>query len=122
MKELLGWLLALLLGFSAGVSASRDPQRDTELEQKVQAHMDVIVDEAAGIVDDVSAAAEERRETFESELKDTDAYKKTEEFVNDVQEIAENTKLDIEEHFSDETEEETEAETEAETETETASA
>jgi hypothetical protein len=115
MKELLGWLLALVLGFSAGVSASRDPQRDTELEQKVQAHMDVIVDEAAGIVDDVSAAAEERRETFESELKDTDAYKKTEEFVNDVQEIAENTKLDIEEHFSDETEEETEAETEAET-------
>ncbi len=115
MKELLGWLLALLLGFSAGVSADRDPHRDTELEQKVQAHMDVIVDEAAGIVDDVSAAAEERKETLESELKESDAYKKTEEFVNDVQEIAENTKLDIEEHFSDETEEETEAETEAET-------
>ena len=115
MSSFFAWVLTMLLSFGAGVSAGRDYQKDTELEQKVQAHMDVIVDEAAGIVDDVSAAAEERRETFESELKDTDAYKKTEEFVNDVQEIAENTKLDIEEHFSDETEEETEAETEAET-------
>ena len=47
--------------------------------------------------------------------KESDEYKKAEEFVNDVQEIADNTKADIEEHFgSDETE--TESETAVETE------
>lgn len=119
--KILTWILAMFLGFSAGVSAGRDHQADTELEQKIQAHMDVIVDEAAGIVDDVSDAARERRETVESELKDSESYKKAEEFVNDVQEIADNTKKDIDDHFgSDETETETEAE--AETEAETVSA
>lgn len=109
--KILAWLLAMLIGYGAGVSAGRDYERDTELEQKVQAHMDVIVDEAAGIVDDVTDAAKERRETIESEIKDSDGYKKAEEFVNDVQEIADDTKADIEEHFDcDETEEETETE------------
>ena len=61
--------------------------------------MDVIVDEAAGIVDDVSEAAREHRETLESELKDSETYKKAEEIVNDVQEIADNTAADIDAHF-----------------------
>ena len=115
MKIIFAWLLSMFLSFGAGVNAGRDYQEDTELEQKVQAHMDVIVDEAAGIVDDVSDAAKERRESAESEFKESDEYKKAEEFVNDVQEIADNTKADIEEHFgSDETE--TESETAVETE------
>lgn len=111
MKTFLAWLLTVFLSFGAGVSAGRDYQEDTELEQKVQAHMDVIVDEAAGIVDDVSAAAKERRETAESEFKESDTYKKAEEFVGDVQEIADNTAADIDAHFgTGETETETETE------------
>ncbi len=112
--KILAWLFAMFLSFGAGVNAGKDYQKDTELEQKVQAHMDVIVDEAAGIVDDVAASAKQRRETLESELKDTDEYKKAEEFVNDVQEIADNTAADIDAHFgSGETE--TEMETTEET-------
>ncbi len=129
MKTFFLWILTVFFSFGAGASMGRDYEPDTELEQKVQAHMDVIVDEAAGIVDDVSEAAEEKRETVESEIKDSEGYKKAEEFVNDVQEIADNTKADIEAHFgSDETEtegdmaqqadvlDETEAETEDDTE------
>ena len=99
MKELLAWLLAMALGFGAGVSAGRDYEKDSELEQKVQAHMDVIVDEAAGIVDDVTASAKQRRETAESELRENENYRKAEEFVTDVREIADNTKADIDAHF-----------------------
>ena len=101
MMDLLAWLLAMALGFSAGVSAGRDYEKDTELEQKVQAHMDVIVDEAD--------AAKQRRETVESEFKESDCYKKAKEFVGDVKEISDDTKADIDAHFgSDETETETE--------------
>ena len=114
MKILLAWILSMFLSYGAGVNAGRDYQEDTELEQKVQAHMDVIVDEAAGIVDDVSEAARSRRETMESELRQSDEYQKAEKFVNDVQEIVDNTAADIDAHFgTDETETETEAETEA---------
>ena len=114
MKIILAWILSMFLSYGAGVNAGRDYQEDTELEQKVQAHMDVIVDEAAGIVDDVSEAARFRRETMESELRQSDEYQKAEKFVNDVQEIVDNTAADIDAHFgTDETETETEAETEA---------
>jgi hypothetical protein len=114
MKIILAWILSMFLSYGAGVNAGRDYQEDTELEQKVQAHMDVIVDEAAGIVDDVSEAARSRRETMESELRQSDEYQKAEKFVNDVQEIVDNTAADIDAHFgTDETETETEAETEA---------
>ena len=114
MSGFWAWLLSILLSFGAGTAVGRSYEPDTELEQKVQGHMDVIVDEAAGIVDDVSAAARERRETLESEVKDSETYKKAEEFVNDVQEIADNTAADIDAHFGTE---ETETET-GETETE----
>ena len=114
MSGFWAWLLSILLSFGAGTAVGRNYEPDTELEQKVQGHMDVIVDEAAGIVDDVSEAARSRRETLESELKESDKYKKAEQFVNDVQEIADNTAADIEAHFGT-GETETEAETEAET-------
>ena len=99
MSTFWAWLLSLILSFGAGATVGRNYEPDTELEQKVQGHMDVIVDEAAGIVDDVSEAARDRRETLESELKDSETYKKAEEIVNDVQEIADNTAADIDAHF-----------------------
>ena len=99
MSTFWAWLLSLLLSFGAGAAGGMKYERDTELEQKVQGHMDVIVDEAAGIVDDVSEAARDRRETLESELKDSETYKKAEEIVNDVQEIADNADADMDAHF-----------------------
>jgi cytochrome c556 len=116
MKTLFLWFLSMLLSFGAGTKVGREYEPDTELEQKVQAHMDVIVDEAAGIVDDVTEAAKEKREAAESEWKASDEYKQAEQFVNDVEEIVDNTAADIDAHFgTDETEAETEPETEAET-------
>ena len=114
MLKALAWLLAMVLGFGAGASVGRNAERDEELEKKVQAHVDVIVDESAGIVDDVAESARKRREEAESELKDSDCYKKAKEFVDDMDEIVENTKSDVEAHFGDD-ETETEMETEEET-------
>ena len=47
-----GWLLSMLAAFSIGVNVGRKPV-DTDLQQKVQEHIDVIADESAAIVDDV---------------------------------------------------------------------
>ncbi|MCR5160419.1 MAG: hypothetical protein K6C06_01500 [Lachnospiraceae bacterium] len=109
IKGFFGWILSLVLAFNvgAGVGANVDP----ELKQKVSDHIDVIVDESAGIVDDVAEAARAKAD----ELRDSDAAKSAEEFVNDVDEIVNNTLDDIDSHFGkDETAsaEETEAVTE----------
>ena len=109
IKGFFGWILSLVLAFNvgAGVGANVDP----ELKQKVSDHIDVIVDESAGIVDDVAEAARAKAD----ELRDSDAAKSAEQFVNDVDEIVNNTLDDIDAHFgTGETElaEETEAVTE----------
>ena len=94
IKGFFGWILSLVLAFNvgAGVGANVDP----ELKQKVSDHIDVIVDESAGIVDDVTEAARAKAD----ELRDSDAVKSAEEFANDVDEIINNTLDDIDAHFS----------------------
>lgn len=109
IKGFFGWILSLVLAFNvgAGVGANVDP----ELKQKVSDHIDVIVDESAGIVDDVAEAARAKAD----ELRDSDAAKSAEEFVNDVDEIVNNTLDDIDAHFGKDeaaSAEETEAVTE----------
>ena len=106
MGQIIGWLLSLSLAFFIGISVGNhnsDAPSDSELQQKVQDHMDVIIDEAAGIVDDV---AEEAR-------KD-ERVREAEEFVDDVKDIAQNTADDIDAHFGDKDEAEGEAEPDAE--------
>ena len=95
----LGWVASMILAFfvGAGISGTEKTASDSELQQKVQEHMDVIVDEAAAIVDDV---AEEARKN--------EHVQKAEDFLTDVKEIADNTKEDIRAHFG--TEEESEGE------------
>ena len=107
-----GWLLSLVLAFSAGVSVGNrtEAPSNSELQQKVQDHMDVIVDESAAIVDDVT-----------DEIRKNEHVQKAEEFADDVKEIAQNTKNDIEDHFGSkeaETEEEVPEEAAPEAETE----
>ena len=94
IKGFFGWILSLVLAFNvgAGVGSNADP----ELKQKVSDHIDVIVDESAGIVDDVTEAARAKAD----ELRDSDAVKSAEEFANDVDEIINNTLDDIDAHFS----------------------
>ena len=91
-------LLALIVAFGLGVSAgsSRNVESDSELKQKVQEHMDVIVDEAAAIADEVT-----------EEIRANEHVQEAESFVDDVNEIIDNTIKDIEDHFGKKDEEET---------------
>lgn len=100
-KGLLTFIFAFSLG--AGFAQDKPESADSGLQQKVQEHMDVIVDESAAIVDDVI-----------DEVRGTEDYQKAEEFVDDVNEIIDNTANDIKEHFG--LEEESEALTETLTE------
>ena len=102
------WLLSVLLAFGAGTAAGRHYEPNTDLEQQVSDHVDVIVDEMAGIVDDVNAAKEQRQSEWEAEMETDEDYRRAKEFVEDVREIADNTAADIEAHFGS-GEEETEA-------------
>ncbi len=110
-SSFISWLLSIALAFGAGAAVGSTRPADDELKQKVSDHVDVIVDEAAGIVDDVSEAANEYIDELESELEDNETYQKAKEFTDDVAEIVDNTKADIEAHFGSE-EIETEALTE----------
>ena len=99
MKLFIAWILSLFLAFTAGIVFPRSLDGNEELKQKVTDHLDIIVDEAAGIVDDVSAAAEEKRESLKEDIQKTDEYKEAKEFADNVQEIAQNTAADIDDHF-----------------------
>ena len=95
--KILGWLLSLVLAFFIGASVSRREPSDSELQQKVQDHMDIIIDESAALVDDVI-----------DEVRENEHVKKAEEFADSVGEIVDNTVEDIHAHF-DEPESESEA-------------
>ena len=103
MSTFWAWLLSLLLSFGAGAAVGRSYEPDTELEQKVQGHMDVIVDESAAMMDDIA-----------DEFRNNEHVKEAEAFAEDVREIVDNTKQDIEDHFGKPAEETTETEPAAE--------
>ncbi len=88
--KFLGWLLSLIFAFNlgAGTVRSTSTATDSELKQKVQEHMDVIVDESAAMVDDVLA-----------EIRQDEHVQKAEEFAQDVREIVDDTAQDVQDHF-----------------------
>ena len=89
--KLISWLLSIVVAFSLGAGVRTDREPNSELQQKVQDHMDVIVDEAAAIVDDVT-----------EELRQNEHVQEAEAFAEDVKEIVNNTMDDIKEHFGTE--------------------
>ena len=94
LMKLISWLMTFILAFSLGTSVNApEKETDSELQQKVQDHMDVIVDEAAAILDEVS-----------DEVRKNEKVQKAEEFVDNVKEIAQNTADDIKAHFATEEE------------------
>ncbi len=88
MLKVFAWLFSVIFAFNLGAGVNSDQPADSELEQKIRDHMDVIVDETAAMVDDVT-----------DELRKNEKVKEAEDFVNDVQEIIDNTKEDIDAHF-----------------------
>lgn len=115
MMKLLAWLFSMIFAFNLGAGVKSDEPADSELEQKIRDHMDVIVDESAAMMDDII-----------DEIQNNEHVQDAEKFVDNVKEIVDNTKQDIEDHFGtpeQEPAEEAAAETvPAEAETETAPA
>ena len=107
--KLVSWLLSLIFAFSlgAGVKTAETEETNSELQQKVQDHMDIIVDEAAAIVDDVT-----------EQIRQNEHVQEAEAFADDVKEIVNNTMEDIKNHFG--TAEEDDASAEADVEAEAA--
>ena len=101
MSQFFNWLMSLLLAFGLGLGVSSGSASDSELKQKVQDHVDVIVDESAAIVDDVV-----------DEIRKDEHVQDAENFLDDVSEIIDNTKEDIHAHFDKEDEEAEDAQTE----------
>ena len=99
LLRILRGLFTFFFAFSVGAGLASEKPENTELREKVQEHVDVIVDESAAIVDDLM-----------DEARKDERVQKAEEFIDDVTEIAQNTADDIEAHFGTEecTEEEPE--------------
>ena len=119
-QQLGAWFLSLLVVFGVGVNAGREyepEEANPELKQKVTEHLDAIVDEMAGLADDLNTEAEKQMEEF----RQSEFVRSVEDFFNNVKEIAENTAEDIRKRFGgDEAEEKAPAvpeEAPAETET-----
>ena len=93
------WLCSVVFAFSLGAQSTNPKATDSELVQKVRDHIDVIVDEAAGIADDIAA-----------EIQKDERVQQAAEFVDDVKDIIRNTQEDIQDHFAPEAEEDTAAE------------
>ena len=88
------WLCSVVFAFSLGAQSTNPKATDSELEQKVRDHIDVIVDEAAGMADDIAA-----------EIRKDERVQQAAEFVDDVKDIIRNTQEDIQDHFAPEAEE-----------------
>ena len=73
MLKVFAWLFSVIFAFNLGAGVNSDQPADSELEQKIRDHMDV--------------------------LRKNEKVKEAEDFVNDVQEIIDNTKKDIDAHF-----------------------
>ena len=96
--RVLSGIFTFIFAFNLGAAYNQPEEKtDSELQQKVQEHMDVIVDESAAIVDDVI-----------DEIRQNEHVQEAEQFKDDVNEIIEDTVNDIHEHFGDEQETEEE--------------
>ena len=87
-QQLGAWFLSLLVVFGVGVNAGREyepEEANPELKQKVTEHLDAIVDEMAGLADDLNAEAEKQMEEF----RQSEFVHSVEDFFNNVKEIAE---------------------------------
>ena len=85
----------MIFAFSLGTGYHSEQPEASELQQKVQGHVDTIVDETAAIVDDIM-----------DEARKDERVQNAEAFVDDVKEIVDNTVQDIHDHFDPEEAEE----------------
>ena len=96
----LSWLLSILLAFTLGAqSGTKTTETDDELRNRVQEHLDVIVDESAAIVDEVTESIRKDEKVQEAEQFIQDVQDVTRETMDDLNQVAEDAKKRIEEKF-----------------------
>ena len=98
--KFLAWVLSLFFAFNLGAQGTRpDTETDEELRNRVQEHLDVIVDESAAIVDEVTKEVREDPQVQEAVKFAEDVKEVAEETLEDLEGVAERTKERLEEKF-----------------------
>jgi len=102
--KFLAWLLSLVFAFNLGAGSKTDSARETdaELRNRVQEHIDTIVDESAAIVDEVTESIRQDERVKEVEKKVQDVKDVVTDTAQDVNQVIENTKDRVEEKFGPE--------------------
>ena len=99
MKFLI-WLVSVFFAFNLGAGSQKVPTAtDEELRGRVQEHIDVIVDESAAIVDEVTESLRENEQVQEMEKFLQDVREVTEETMDDLTQVAQDAKTRVEEKF-----------------------
>ena len=98
--QFFAWLLSLIFAFSLGANSSVAPKEtDSELRNRVQEHIDVIVNESAAIVDDVTESIREDERVQEAEKFVQDVKDVAQETADGLNQVMENTKNSLQEKF-----------------------
>lgn len=102
--KFLAWLLSLVFAFNLGAGSKTNSARETdaELRNRVQEHIDTIVDESAAIVDEVTESIRQDERVKEVEKKVQDMKDVVTDTAQDVNQVIENTKDRVEEKFGPE--------------------
>jgi len=96
----ISWLLSIILAFTLGAqSGTKTTETDDELRNKVQEHLDVIVDESAAIVDEVTESIRKDEKVQDAEQFVKDVQEVAQETLDDLNQVAEDAKERIEDRF-----------------------
>jgi len=98
--KFLAWLMSLFFAFNLGAESTKAPSAsDDELKSRVQEHLDVIVDESAAIVDEVTESIRQDERVQHAEEVLQDAREIVEETRDELEQVGENTKNRVKEKF-----------------------
>lgn len=98
--KFLAWLMSLFFAFNLGAESTKAPSAsDDELKSRVQEHLDVIVDESAAIVDEVTESIRQDERVQHAEEVLQDAREIVEETRDELEQVAENTRNRVKEKF-----------------------
>ena len=100
--KFLAWLLSVFFAFNLGAQTADSPKEtDDELRNKVQEHLDVIMDESAALVDDVTDSIRNDERIQDAEKFIQNVQDVAEETLDDLNQVYEDTKTRVEEKFGD---------------------
>ena len=93
----MAWILGVLLALGAG--GAKPKETDEELRNKIQSHIDTIVDEGAALVDDVAESLRGNESLQEAGKFIQDVIDVTEETAEDLEGVLDDARARVEERF-----------------------